>query len=179
MLFQQHGAKLRGVAVAVGDAVLGAQPRPARSVSIDTALTNFGQFFAWCWRHKVLIGGVLVALFVLSFLKACNSPFDLGVSKEELRLRAEIAEANTELAERTNERDAAIADAEREAALRRQQITILTEQGHNEIAEATPENETPIDIELSAAWRRSIERLRDNGSEERLGSYSGGPIAAR
>ncbi len=174
MLVEQHKVKLGAAAAVAGDAFLGARPRPAsKPLSVGVVLQNFGSFFAGLWRHKALVGCIVLAVLVLFILRSCTLPFDLGASKEDLRLRAEIATSNAEAAEFRRQRDLAIAEAEREAALRRAQIEVLSAQGHREIAEATPEHESPIDPELSAAWRRSIERLRDNTGADLVSGNSG------
>lgn len=160
MLFQQHGAKLRGVAVAVGDAVLGAQPRPARNVpTIGTVLSNLGQFFGWCLRHWKLIGIVLFAVFVLFTMRSCGDYFGLGKSKGELRLERELAEANARVLEIENERDAEIAQVARDVAVIRAQIRIASQRGQDEIAAAAPANEAPIDDGLAAAFHDALDGL--------------------
>ena len=169
-LYSQYWAKLKpavGRALAV---VFGRQSapaplaapveNPARAVpTIGTALKNLASFFAMCVRNWKPIACVALAVFIVLAYQGCSRPFDLGKSKDELRLEAEIAMANAEVSELRRQRDIAIAYADRVNALRQEQINVLSAQGRNEIAEATPENEVPVDPELSAAWRNSLSRL--------------------
>ena len=160
-LTTQHWAKIRRAGGAALAVVAGTPPAPAaqQPPALGTAVKNLGSFFAMCLRNWKLIGCILLALFVISFLRTCTGPFEFGKTKEELRLESEIATANAESSELRRQRDIAIAYAERVNALRQEQINVLSAQGRNEIAEATPEHEVPIDPELSAAWRNSISRL--------------------
>lgn len=165
-LTTQHWAKIRRAGGAALAVVAGTPPAPAAqnlkqaAPTIGTVLKNFGQFFGWCFRNWIPIVGVCALLFLIAMAKGCSVPGPFHVkSKEELRLEAEIAVANAATTELRRQRDLAIADAEREAALRQAQIAVISAQGRNEIAEATPEHEEPIDPGLSAAWRHSLERL--------------------
>ena len=148
MLFQQHGAKLRGVAVAVGDAVLGAQPRPARNVpTIGTILSNLGQFASWCARNWKWIGCLLLALVIFSVMRSCGDAFGWGKSRGEIRRDAERNENTLEARNETT-----IAGQEEGEHFRNdaRAITEELERG-NEALESVPREASTLDF--LRAWR--------------------------
>ena len=153
-------------------AATSAATRPAPQLTLEGVATGAGNLLGFFWRWKwVLL--VLAAYLLASNLTGC-SPFGLGKSRGELRLERELAEAEAETQAAVNARDAVIAQAARDAAIRRAQIRLESQRGQDEIAAATPENETPISPELSAAWRGAIERLRIYPSGEPAGDDPSG-----
>lgn len=196
-LFTQYWPKLKpSIAKALGT-VFGEKPAPAKAApkghvsaapivesaqrqapTIGTVLKHFGQFFGWCLRHWKLIGCIILALLLLSFLKACNGPFEFGKSKEQLRLENELAQSQARVHELETARDAEIATISRDVAVIRNQIRAESQRGHDEIAAATPEFEAPISLELSTAWRNSLERLR-NACSNQTSAYPCGSEPSR
>lgn len=174
MLFEQNKAK---VAAFVG-VVFGKRPKAAapdghvaaapvvenpnqRTPTIGTALKNLGGFFVgaftWCLKHPMLA----ISLVVLALWLVLGSPFEFGKSKEQLRLENELAQSELRVRELETERDAEIADISRDVAVIRNQIRAESQRGHDEISAATPLDEAPIDLQLSTAWRNSLERMRN------------------
>ena len=124
---------------------------PIRLPSITSVL-------GWFWKYKAALLIVAAFLFVFGLLRGCDlNPF--GSSPDRLRLERDMAEAEVETQETINDRDQDIAAIDRDLALMRQQLQNLAQRGRDEIAAAAPDDEAPIDPELVAAFRNSLDRM--------------------
>lgn len=142
---------------AARDAVVGHAPAPAIApqpgISLHVALGNIFGFF-WKWRTPLLL--LAVFLLVVGFMRGCS--FRPWQTADDLRV--EMAESETKAQDKIINRNAELAEISQNVAVLRAQLDAISQQGHEAIANATPDDEAPIDPAVSAAWRQSIGSLR-------------------
>lgn len=120
-------------------------------------LAFFTGLVAWIVKHPIAAAGIAVLILWLVVGASCSVPF--GKSKGELRLERELAQAETRMQQRLNERNQDIAELRAEARSLREQIRTNGQRGRDAIAAATPEHEEPLDPGLVAAWRDGLDGL--------------------
>lgn len=153
-----------------------AQSEAMGSRKLGRAVANIARFL-WRWKWALLV--VAFFFFGVGLLRGCvPSIGDLGKSRGEIALERELAQAETELQEAVNARDAIIAQAAQEAAIHRAQISVLLDQGRQDIEAATPDDETQIDPSLELAWRGALGRLYANAGIDAASPNPGGAGAS-
>lgn len=119
---------------------------------------GIGGAFAFLAKNPILCIGILfVAAWLIWGTGCVRLPFT--ESREHAIARANQAQTEAKVKDLELDRNAEIGRIARDVAVLRSQLSSLSEQGHDEIAAATPTDEAPIDPGLVAAWRNSVERL--------------------
>lgn len=113
--------------------------------------------FGLPWRLVAIVGLILVLFGAAFFFE--HDGYKRGVSSERHKWETQLAASERRVQRAESARNAVIAQAAQDRAVRQAQITVLSQRGHDEIAAATPAQETAIDPALVSAWRSSLDRL--------------------
>ena len=139
---------------AIASLLLGVRPSaPKNPIRIPQALIRFG---AGLWKWKWAILAVTLFLLSVSLMRGWK-PF--GPSREELRLRAELAREEAQTQAVLGNLRAELAAIGADARVARTRLEALSARGQQEIENARPDNEAPLDADLERAWRASLRRL--------------------